>query len=216
MKEFSIVDFDPNDEKQMDVISLIHTSVLPNSFVVQMGKTFMKKFYYRVLPKLGYLKCFLAKYENEYVGIIVATNKPFSLIRSAIRHHFILIPFVIFTSIVNDIRRVKVLLEILKYKPDPFMKKLEDSGNGFELLTIGVLEKYRNLILKNEMKISHLLLRHAVADYKNNNYRKLSGQILKSNKGALSFYSKYNAKFIQSMVREDTVLLDFNVDDIVK
>jgi ribosomal protein S18 acetylase RimI-like enzyme len=213
MNEISIVKFDAGNQKQMDVMASIHRAVLPDSFVVLMGNTFMKKFYYNVLPRLGYLNCFLAELNNEYVGIIVTNKKPFSLIRSSIPYHFFRITWVMVLALISNPKRIKVVIDLLKYKPDPLLKTFEDTGTAFEILTIGVLEEYRSVSVGNR-KISHLLLGHIVDYYKKENYNKITGQILKSNKSALGFYSKYNASFIQSSVRDYGVILDLDINNI--
>lgn len=215
MEKISIVDFNPDDADQMNVIAEIHKSVLPDSFVVMMGEMFMKKFYYKVLPKLNYLKCFLAFYDNRYVGMIVTNKKPYSLIRSAIPHHFFLIGWVMVVAVITDLRRIGVIIDLMKYKPDPLLKKFEDTGTAFEILTIGVIEKYRSITLSNNIKISHLLLKHAVDDYKSKKYDTITGQILKLNKGALGFYTKYQANFIQSSVRDYGVILELPIKNVV-
>lgn len=214
--DLDIVQFDPDDREQMALITRIHAAVLPDSFVVQMGDVFMKSFYYKTLPKMGYLNCFLAKYQGRYVGMIVTNIKPFSLIRSAIPSNFFRVSLVMAASLILRPARVKVLLDLMKYKPDPLLKKFEDSGTAFEILTIGVLEEYRNVVLRNKMKISHALLNHAVQFYESRNYSRITGQILKSNKSALGFYTKYNAVYIQSSVRDVGVILDLDIQNVLK
>jgi hypothetical protein len=215
MNTFSIVEFDYRNTKQIEAISSIHQDVLPDSFVVKMGNLFMKKFYYRTLPKLGYLKCFLAKLDDRYVGIIVTNKKPFSLIRSALPTNFFSIGWIIFLSIILDPRRLAVLVDLLRYKPDPLLKQYEDTGEFFEILTIGVVKEHRNLVLTNGQKISHVLLHHAVAYYNALKFNRITGQILKENKSALGFYAKYSAEFVQSSVREHGVILNLPIEKIV-
>jgi ribosomal protein S18 acetylase RimI-like enzyme len=214
VENFEIIEFDPYNKKQMNLITSIHKSVLPDSFVVMMGPVFMKNFYYLSLPQLRFLKCFLALYEGKFVGMIVTNRKPFSLIRSAIPHRFVRICWVMGISLLSNFRRIKVLADLIKYKPDPLLKKFEDSGKAFEILTIGVLEEYRNITLDDGMKISHKLLKHVVQYYKDLGYAMITGQILKSNKGALGFYRKYNANFIQSSVRDFGVIMDLAIKNI--
>lgn len=213
-RNFAIVEFDPADRVQMDLMCSIHTSVLPESFVVGMGRVFMTRFYYSILPRMGFMKCFLARYDGNYVGMIVTNRKPFSLIRSSIPKNFFRFALVMATAVVTDLRRLRVLWELWTYKPDPLLKKFEDSGTAFEILTIGVLEQYRQTVLPSGEKISHALLRHAVSDYRSRGYTTITGQIIKSNKSALGFYSKYQAKFIQSGVREQGVILDLPINNI--
>lgn len=211
---FEIVVFNPNDKEQMDLICAIHSDVLPDSFVVEMGNIFMKKFYYKCLPEIGSLKCFLARYNGKYVGMIVTNKKPFSLIRSAIPIYFWRISLVMSASMLTGPKRIATIIKLLKYKPDPLLKQMEDSKTAFEILTIGVLNDYRKIYITEKEKISHLILKHAVSDYKNNGYKRITGQILKSNRMALGFYETFNANFIQSTTNEGGVILDLNIDNV--
>lgn len=215
MKGFKIVEFNPDNKEQMNFLCSIHSEVLPDSFVVEMGTLFMKGFYYKALPKLGFLKCFLATYENKYVGIIVTNKKPFSLIRSSVPSHFLSIGFIIAWSILMKPARFKTLMDVMRYKPDPLLKAFEDSGKAFEILTIGVLNDYRKVLITEKEKISHLLLKHVANYYIENKCEKITGQILKSNNMALKFYETFNADFIQSNVREDGVILDLPIKNIL-
>ena len=211
---FAIVDFNPDDKEQMNLICAIHSDVLPDSFVVEMGNIFMKKFYYKCLPKIGSLKCFLAQYNGKYVGMIVTNKKPFSLIRSAIPIYFWRIGFVMSAAMLTGPKRIKTVLNLLKYKPDPLLKTMEDSKTAFEILTIGVLNDYRKIYITEKEKISHRILKHAVNDYRNNGYKKITGQILKSNRMALGFYETFNAGFVQSATNEAGVILDLNIENV--
>jgi hypothetical protein len=102
----------------------------------------------------------------------------------------------------------------MKYRADPLLKIFEDSGSAFDILTIGVIEEYRNLVIKDNLKFSHLLLKHTVDYYKDKGYNRRTGQILKCNKSGLGFYAKYDADFIQSSVREFGVILDLPIDKV--
>jgi hypothetical protein len=211
---FEIIEFIPEDNTQLDLICAIHSDVLPDSFVVKMGDIFMKQFYYKCLSNMGSLKCFLARYNGGYVGMIVTNRKPFSLIKSAIPTFFWRICFVMFVSILKDPRRIRTILNLLIYKPDPLLKTMEDSKIAFEILTIGVLADYRKIYITEHEKISHKILKHAVNDYKKNGYKKITGQILKSNRMALGFYETFNADFVQSTTNPDGVILDLNIENV--
>ncbi|MCX8489591.1 MAG: hypothetical protein ORN54_00815, partial [Cyclobacteriaceae bacterium] len=146
---------------------------------------------------------------------IVTNKRPFSLIRSAIPQNLFLVCWVMFVALISDPRRIRVVLDLLKYKPDPILKEFEESGTAFEILTIGVIENYRTLLFEDEKKVSHLLLKQVVDYYKTQKYETITGQILKSNKGALGFYAKYNANFIQSSVRDYGVIMELPVKNVI-
>lgn len=87
--------------------------------------------------------------------MIVTNKKPFSLIRSAIPIYFWRISFVMSTAMITSPKRIKTVLNLLKYKPDPLLKAMEDSKTAFEILTIGVLNDYRKVYITEKEKISH-------------------------------------------------------------
>lgn len=210
----SVIEFDYKDKKQLKALIEIHKAVLPESFVVKMGWHFMSKFYYSVLVRMGFLKCFLADYNNNYVGIIVTNKKPFSLIKSAIPTNLGQFILAMTLSIVSNPLRLGVLLELLRYKPDPLLREFEETGKAFEILTIGVKESHRKLVVDN-LKIAHHLLKQVVADYEKQNFERITGQIIKSNQAALGFYRKYNAEYIQSTVRSHGVIMDLKLKNVV-
>ena len=165
--EIEFVRFDPRDFQQMEVIVSIHKAVLPESFVVRMGNYFMKRFYYTVLPKMGFLNCLLLQYKGTYAGIIVTNIKPFSLIRSSIPSNFFTFCWVMCVSLLQLAQRFAVLFEVLKYKPDPILRSFEQTGTAFEILTIGVLSSFRQVLPRAKTMDFHelsLVLLHSVFD----------------------------------------------------
>lgn len=209
----SIVEFNPANREHMKRIIAIHSAVLPDSFVVRMGPLFMRKFYYSALTRIGFLKSYLAVYNNHIVGILVTNRKPYSLIRSALKKYFFTFSFAVAFALISRPSRLGVLIETTRYKPDPLLKKFEDEGVSFEILTIGVEADFRSLKV-DDMKLAHHLLKRVVNDFKSEGFERVTGQILKSNEGALRFYAKYNASYPQSSVREHAVIMDLPVSNV--
>lgn len=205
--------FNPDNGANLNRIIEIHSEVLPDSFVVRMGPIFMRKFYYSALTRIGFLKVYLAHYHGEVVGILVTNRKPFSLIRSALKEYFFTFVWAVGLSLLTNPLRLSTLIETARYKPDPLLKAYEDEGKSFEILTIGVVEAHRKLVVNN-LKVAHHMLRRVVDDYAAEGFTRVTGQILKSNQMALKFYAKYNADYPQSSVREHAVIMDVPVANV--
>lgn len=212
-EDFRIVVFDPSDKEHMKRIIEIHTSVLPESFVVGMGAIFMREFYYSALTRIGFLKSYLAAYKGEIVGMLVTNRMPFSLIRSSLKKYFITFSWAVFLSILNKPSRLGVLIETARYKPDPLLKEYEDEGKSFEILTIGVVAEHRKLVV-NDMKVAHHMLKRVVEEHKAAGFERVTGQIVESNQAALKFYGKYNATYHPSTVRDAAVIMDLPIENV--
>lgn len=214
MDNFEIIDFDHNNPEHLKTIGMLHGIFLPESNVPGLGRLFMNKFYYKILPETGLLKCFFAKYDNKVVGIIVTNKAPHSLISKGMKGNMLKLAFIVGTSILLRPTRIKFLLSQFKYKVDPLLKKYEDTGKAFEILTIGVLPEYRSVKFENNKKIAHKMVDHAISHYKKNGYKYITGQILKTNIAPLKFYQAYQAKYIDSSVRDTGVIMEVDLEKI--
>lgn len=214
MNHFEIIDFDHNSPEHHATIGALHRIFLPESNVPGLGNLFMNKFYYKILPERGLLKCFFAKYDNKIVGIIVTNKAPYSLISQGMKGNMIKLAFIIGMSVLLKPSRIKFLLSQLKYKADPLLKHYEDTGKAFEILTIGVLPEYRSVKFDGNKKIAHKMVDHAIAYYKTKGYKYITGQILKTNIAPLKFYQAYQAKYIDSSIRDTGVIMEVDLEKI--
>jgi ribosomal protein S18 acetylase RimI-like enzyme len=202
MGNFEIIEVDYNNPKQLEAIGKLHGEVLPESNVPGLGPLFTKYFYYSVLPKRDLINCFLAMYDGKAVGMIVGTKKPASLISLGMKGNMIKIAFILGLSILSKPSRLKSLINQLKHKEDPLQKEYEDRGDAYEIVTIGVLEEFRQMRFEDGKKIANRLAEHAYDYYRKLGYKYMIGQILKSNMAPIKFWAKYNGKFIDSTVRD--------------
>lgn len=214
MNDFEIIDFDPGSPEHLETMGTLHGIFLPESNVPGLGKLFMNQFYYRVLPEKGLLRCFFAKYNNKIVGIIVTNRAPYSLISRGMKGNTVKLAFIIGLSVLFKPSRIKFLISQLSYKPDPLLKQYEDSGKAFEILTIGVLPEYRSIKLEGNKKIAHKMVEHAIAYYKKQGYKYITGQILKTNIAPLKFYQAYQAKYMDSSNSDARVIMEIDLEKI--
>ncbi len=217
MNNFEIIDFDYNNPEQLESISNVHGIVLPESNVTGLGQLFMKRFYYKTLPKLGLLKCFLARYNNKTVGIIVCTKAPYSFIKQGMKGNVLKLLFITGLSLLLKPSRLRALLHQLKYKPDPLLKQQEDAGLTIEILTLGVLKEFRTILMEENEKSTHIafsMVDHVINYYKKSGYKFMTGQILKTNTSALTFYRAYKATYTDSTVQDTGVLMKIDLDKI--
>jgi hypothetical protein len=214
MDAYTIEQFDYTNPEHVDAIIKIHTEVLPDSFIVKMGGVFMREFYYKILLQKGNLVNFLFRLNGEVVGIIVTNKKPYSLIRSSSKGLYHKLIYILMKCMVANPKRIMTLIEVLLYKPDPLLKKFEETGLAFEILTIGVTEKFRSIKIEG-VKISHWLLYTVCKYYDDLKAERITGQILKSNIAAQKFYANYQANYIQSTVSESRVIMDLPVSNVL-
>jgi hypothetical protein len=214
MESYEVIEFDSKNSNHLSSIIRIHSEVLPDSFVVKMGDDFMTEFYYKVLVESGNLVNFLFKLNGEIVGIIVTNKKPYSLIKSSSKGYYHKLLYILIKCIIRKPKRIFTLIEVLLYKPDPLLKKYEETGLAFEILTIGVIESCRSLKI-NGIKISHMLLQSACKYHYDRKANKITGQILKSNIAAQKFYANYQANYLQSSTSGHRVIMDLPLTNVV-
>ncbi len=210
MNELRFIKLDSSKEKDIDLICYLHDLFLPESNVPGLGMLFMKKFYYKVLPERDLINCFFAVCDKQIVGMMVATKYPDTLIKRGLKGNRLKLLMILLISVIQKPSRIKFLLRQLRYKTDPAMKVYEQNGKTIELLTIGVMKEYRSFRLENNKKITHKLVEHVMKYYNKLGYEYFTGQILKDNKAALKLYTEWNAKYTDSLVRDQNVILEMH------
>jgi len=133
--------FNKNNPADSLAIAKMQSELLPHSPLVLLGMDFMSKFYYAQLPKLDLINGFVCYIDNEAAGFIVATNDPSGFMSKAIRKNWYKLIIVLLVSILKEPSRLKPLREawqIMSHLPETAKK-----SNTGELLSLGVLEKYR-------------------------------------------------------------------------
>jgi ribosomal protein S18 acetylase RimI-like enzyme len=102
MSDTGVVRFDPNDRTQLDAFARLHELTLPESVPVQFGRRFMTRFYFPKLVGGGLAAADLFCLQGQWVGYNLYTKHPHSMLRDAVRRHFLflcaLMPLVFVTK----------------------------------------------------------------------------------------------------------------------
>ena len=215
MERLEVVEFDYRNKEDLKSISELHGKVLPGSNVPGLGKLFMEHFYYTTLCEKGLLKCYLAKYDDKIVGLLATTKWPYSFIKKGIKGQYLKVMFILGLSVLLKPSRLKAIISQMKYKADPILKEYEESGTSFELLTIGVLDEFRSLVLPENKKIANKMADAAFKYYKEQGFKYATGQIVKENTAPLKFWGRnYKGKFHDSSVKSTSCILVIDLNEI--
>jgi hypothetical protein len=98
-----IIKLDSQNKDHMNAISFLHKQLLPESKISMLGDFFLKKFYYKTLIEKNLIDAFLYKFDDKFVGFIVATNYPFTFMKKGIDRSFLYISYILTISIILQI-----------------------------------------------------------------------------------------------------------------
>ena len=107
----------PFDERSADhsrELAQLHAALLAHSPVALLGPDFLRRFYYRDLPRMGLIFGQVAYVNGQPAGFIVATHDSWGFMRTAVRKHFLRVAFVMTWSVLRDPRRLGAIWEALQ------------------------------------------------------------------------------------------------------
>ncbi len=142
--------FDKDALPPADVLAHLHAELLPRSPVAKLGRRFMEKFYYRVLPQMGSIYGVLAYVDSEPAGFIVVTDDPAGFMPHVIRRHWFSLGWTLATSLLLAPRRIASAIEgarIMASRPaeERTAHPMSHEHEYGEILSFGVLEPYRQI-----------------------------------------------------------------------
>lgn len=175
------------DREIRDVASM-HADLLPHSPVVELGQSFMQRFYYRVLPKDGLIRGVAAYVDDEPGGFIVYTREPSTFMRSAARRHFLALAFSLGLAVLSQPKRLKSLNEARSISSE--LDEDNRSTEVAELLSFGVLAPFRTRKFMKEsgVQLSAALMDAAVSDLQAEGAGRVRSVVDQDNLEARMFY----------------------------
>lgn len=189
VREYSLQLLEPDMPSACAVdIATLHAALLPHSPVVLLGKPFMQRFYYTVLPREHLICGAVAYYRGTPVGFIVATHDPASFMSKALRKHWAMLTLLVARSLITQPGSITGLWEALQIMRHlPKQKKLSDVG---ELLSFGVLPEYakRKFVKQTGLHISMDLQNAVEAQLRLQGTRRLRSLVDQDNTVARLFY----------------------------
>jgi ribosomal protein S18 acetylase RimI-like enzyme len=173
-------------------LSALHGALLPHSPVALLGESFMRRFYYAVLPAEDFVFGAVAYVDERPAGFVVATADSDGFMGSAIRRHAVRLGWVLGTGMLTDWRRIGAAWEAFQImrgrrsQPQP-----EPIG---ELLSFGVLKEYRDPAFsrRTKLRISQDLFASALDELRARRVRKVRVLVDKDNSDAKLFYRAHD------------------------
>jgi ribosomal protein S18 acetylase RimI-like enzyme len=170
-------------------LAQLHAALLPGSPIALLGGRFMKKFYYRILPREGVIFGAVAYVDECPAGFIVATDDPAGFMRSGLRRSWPYLIWVLGGSVLLTPKSVMAILEAAKVMHSrPRARGRQNEG---EILSFGVAPEYREarFIRQTGLRLSHDLLVIALDLLRAKKIRLIRATVSADNTPAKLFYS---------------------------
>ena len=184
--------FGPRMAPRIADISDLHERLLPASPIVKLGKPFMQRFYYSVLPAEGHVFGAVAYVDSKPAGFIVAAADSHGFMRRAAKQHFFSLAWLIGTSLLLSPRRVCGLLSAWRIMRARAQTPSGEGGLG-EILSIGVLAEYTQRALRRQTGV-HLagrLMAHALGELRSKGVESVGIVVDTDNRRAREFYESF-------------------------
>lgn len=144
-------------------LALLHAALLGHSPVALLGPDFMRKFYYRTLPRMSLICGHVAYVDDQPAGFMVATQDSSGFMRQALRKRFLQIAGVMAWSLLRSPERLGAVWEGVQIMRGlPAAQPAQPAG---EVLSFGVLPQYRarEFMVRTRLRISQELLKATLA-----------------------------------------------------
>tara|TARA_B100000886_G_scaffold67550_1_gene42528 strand:+ start:631 stop:1254 length:624 start_codon:yes stop_codon:yes gene_type:complete len=202
-----IIKFNWKISSHIDAMTNLHSTLVPQSHPARLGRIFMSKFYFYVLPRLNLLDGYLCKIKDQYVGFILFTTRPNSFITDGIKAAPMYFSFILINMIImNPILIFKILNMIFQKKKEKNNIIRESCGKW---LTFGVLPEVLKIVDDSGHRISHKLVEKMVSWFKKRGCKKIFAGVRKNNLAAILFYNSLGFEMIKS--ERDNKFYDFQI-----
>jgi len=159
----ALVPMEVADQRDVAAAAHLHAALLPESPVPQLGDHFMRKFYYPTLVGSGLIHCLLCLHEQQYVGMIVYTDRPSDFMSKGVWQHFSALLKGSW-QIPLQPSRLRVVWKLLSERHRRQRQAREKVG---EILTVGVLPAYRGRRFGGvQQSIASRMLEQVIAHFK--------------------------------------------------
>lgn len=185
---YRLVPFDRDTVAPAADLAGLHASLLPESPVSMLGRRFMERFYYRVLPRQGLILGAVAYLDDAPAGFVVATHDSAGFMRSALRRRWPSFVWTLGTSVLLAPRSIRPVWEAAQA-----MRKrgpVSDRVSNGEILSLGVLPdaQARRSAAAPGARISADLLGSAVAQLQARGVGEIRAMVKADNTPAKLFY----------------------------
>lgn len=170
-------------------LAQLHAALLPSSPVSLLGRRFMERFYYRILPREGLICGAVAYVDAQPAGFVVATHDPDGFMRSAFRKWWPYLVWVVGISVLLAPQSLKVVWEAAQVMRS--RQPRQGSTREGEILSLGVAPVYREptFVRQTDLRLSHDLLESAVTQLRTRDVQVIRATVSAENMPAKLFYS---------------------------
>jgi ribosomal protein S18 acetylase RimI-like enzyme len=181
----------PFDSKALPAardLAELHATLLPTSPISLLGRPFMERFYYAILPREGLIFGALAYVNHQPAGFVVATHDPARFMRSALRRWWPSLVWVVGTSVLLAPKSISAVREALRVMMSRCPAR--DGEPQGEILSLGVLSTFReaHFVRQSGLRLSNDLLNNAVARLQAKGIRAIHATVSAENLPAQFFY----------------------------
>jgi ribosomal protein S18 acetylase RimI-like enzyme len=199
--DFRMADFDEYQPAPVRVLADLHARILPTSPLVRLGRRFMERFYYQVLPKDGLIFGAIAYVNETPAAFIVATHDSSGFIRSAVRSYWPRMTYECGMSLLTNpgvLRAVPEALSLMKARFAEWRHRTKHAVPKFrtpipfggEILSIGTLPEYQTskFLRETRLNLANELLDFAVTRLRDSGTEVIRCVVDADNKPAQFFY----------------------------
>lgn len=182
LPETGLVRLDPTDRAQLEAFADLHEATLPESVPVKFGRRFMTRFYFPKLVADGLAAGDLYRFEGKWAGYTLYTKYPHTMLRDAIRRHFLFLCAFMPGVLLANPRALLAIPKMLANQGG--FPKLPRTGY---LLTFGVHPGFRPARVEGK-PISRHLVDHMFDYFREHGFDAVEATTDRSNGRALNFY----------------------------
>ncbi len=188
---YKIVPFGAGISPNAAHVANLHADLLPRSPLTKLGTGFMERFYYRVLPKQGYIFGAIAYVDGQPAGFISATYDSDGFLKRAVSHNLFRLIFVGATTFPTP-RRIEGGIEALGIFQTRDPKGQWSADLTGEILSIGVRKTYRSSEFKinTGIEIAKDLMEGVMDGFKRSNLNRVRLIVDSNDIPTQGFYSR--------------------------
>ena len=162
-RAYRLVPFGPGAAASSRDLARLHATLLPQSPIALLGRRFMERFYYHVLPAEGLIVGAVAYVDDAPAGFAVATADSNGFMRTAVRRRWPRLMWVLGTSALLNpacVAPMRKAVGVMRQR-----RSVAPGDRTGEILSMGILPEYRNpkFMLESGLRISTDLVDHVVA-----------------------------------------------------
>jgi ribosomal protein S18 acetylase RimI-like enzyme len=187
--EYRLVAFGPGAPGPVRDLARLHAALLPASPVALLGRRFMERFYYRVLPCEGLVFGAVAFVDGQPAGFVAATGDRRGFMRVALRRYWPRVIWVLGLSLAMAPRSLGPVWQAGRaIRSRRRVERAEPEG---EILSLGVLPAYREpgFVRESGLRIASDLLDVAVSRLRSMGLEFIGATVRAGNTEAKLFYS---------------------------